>query len=124
MLSPEDRTVGIIVDRNVLRSPPQEQREPVGEQKAHHRPQGRRPALDWADRCFGPIEGTHQRAHFAPAGEKRRGSGRTIGTFQSRHTRPVDPGLSCFTPLEPQRNTSDAPKVPRARFYSENGSAI
>ena len=69
MLFSEDRTIGVIVHRNVLRSPPEQQRKPIGEQQTGHHPQARRPVLDRSDRRTRPIVSTHQRAHLAAPGQ-------------------------------------------------------
>ena len=45
MLRAEHRAIGVVVDLDVLRPPPQEHREAVGEQQAHHHAQTRRPAV-------------------------------------------------------------------------------
>ena len=69
MLGAEDRAVGVVVDGDVLRPPPEQQREAVGEQEADHRAQRGRPGLDRADRRARPVERADQRAHLAAAGE-------------------------------------------------------
>jgi hypothetical protein len=39
VLRPEDRAVGIVIERDVLRSPPEKQGEPVGQHEPDHHPQ-------------------------------------------------------------------------------------
>ena len=43
MLCSQNRAVGIVVDRDVLRSPPQQERKAIDDQKIDHRFEGRRP---------------------------------------------------------------------------------
>src|SRR5262249_15851621 len=70
VLRAEHRPVRIVVDGNVLRSPPQEQREAVREQKTDHHPQRGRPWFDGAERRLRPVERANALAHLPAAGEE------------------------------------------------------
>jgi hypothetical protein len=50
VLVPEDRAVRVVINRNVFRSPPQQHRKAVGEEKPDHHPKSRGPQLHWPDR--------------------------------------------------------------------------
>ena len=69
MLLSQDRAIGVVIDRDVMGSPPQQQRKPIGEQQIGHHPKARRPILDRSDRRTRPIVSTHQRAHLAAPGQ-------------------------------------------------------
>lgn len=72
VLRAKHRTIWVIVDRNVLRSPPQKERKPVRQENADHHPQAKRPSHHRADWGFRPILCTDERGHFAAAGEEVR----------------------------------------------------
>src|SRR4029450_1742143 len=65
VLVPEDGAVRVVVNRYVFRSPPQQHRKAVGEEKGDHHPESRGPRLDWPDRRRTPVLGTDQAAHLA-----------------------------------------------------------
>lgn len=55
MLVPEHRPIRIVIELAVAGAPPEHKRKPVGENKPHHHPEGRRPGLDVTDRRFRPV---------------------------------------------------------------------
>jgi len=69
MLGAQDRTVRVVVDGHVLRSPPEQQRKAVGQHKTDHHSQRGRPARDRPQRRLGPIEFADAPRHLA-AGEE------------------------------------------------------
>ena len=82
MLVAQDRPVRVVVDGDVLRSPPQQQGKAICEQEPHHHPEGGRPRFDRADRRRGPVERANQVAHLAAALEPGGGSGIAPGAFR------------------------------------------
>ncbi len=65
MLVAQHGPVGVVVDLDELRSPPQQHGEPVVQQQADHGPQRLRPALDGPERRRRPVDGAHQGGHLA-----------------------------------------------------------
>ena len=55
MLRSRNRAIGIVVQLDVFRSPPQQQRKAVGQQKVDHHPQRRGPALHRTDGRLRPV---------------------------------------------------------------------
>jgi hypothetical protein len=63
-------TVGIIIELNEFRTPPNEHGMLGVEQQSYGRPKTLRPGFRRADRRRLPIMSAHERAHFAPAREE------------------------------------------------------
>ena len=82
MLRAQDRAVGIIVNLDVLRPPPKKQGEPIGNQKAGHHAQARRPGLHWPEGRLRPVRGADEHAHIAGASR----SGNNLG-MRDRYVR-------------------------------------
>ena len=72
VLRAEHRAVGIVVDRDILGAPPQEQRKSVREQKTHHHAEAWRPGGGRANRRLRPVERPYRRAHLATVSEPGR----------------------------------------------------
>ena len=72
--------IGVVVELNEFRAPPDEHRVVGVEQDAHRCAQALRPGLGFAERRCRPVMGPRQRAHLAAAGKKIR-RGRS-GDFQ------------------------------------------
>ena len=71
MLRPEDRAVGIVVDREVVRSPPEQQGEAIGQQEARPSSAARETRLPTAPRALlDQSNATDALAHLAAAGQK------------------------------------------------------
>ena len=70
MLLAQHRAVGVVVDRDVVGTPPQQLREAVGQDQADDGLQRRRPGLHRAERRRAPVLGADQGAHLARAFEK------------------------------------------------------
>ena len=70
VLRAEHRTVGIVVNRNVFRPPPEQQGKPVRQQEADHHPQSRGPRPDRAKRRLGPVLRPDQLAHLPAAADE------------------------------------------------------
>src|SRR5579871_977761 len=70
MLSARNGTIRVVVDLDVFRAPPQEQREPVCQKNPHHHSQRGGPVLRSSNRRLAPIERANQGAHFAAARQK------------------------------------------------------
>jgi hypothetical protein len=81
--------IGVVIELNELRSPPQQHRLMGIQQQAHSRPQALRPGFRRPQRATVPAMSARQSAHFPAAGEKIRGnrtsdiqhSGTTGGKF-------------------------------------------
>ena len=86
MLGAQDRTVRVVVQLDVVRAPPQQNRESVGQEEADHRLERLRPRLDGAERRAGPIDGSHVRTHLTAAREDVGGAG--FGQLSGRHDVP------------------------------------
>ena len=85
VLGAEHRTIGIVVNGDVIRSPPKQQREPIGEQEAHHHPKARRPLIGGTQRAARPVVLADERAHLAGAREEgQMGRGCALGLRRSR----------------------------------------
>jgi hypothetical protein len=69
VLFAKDRYIGIVVDGNIVRPPPQQEGKPIGQHHAKRGAQGRRPSFTRAKRRFRPVKSTNTRAHFAVTGE-------------------------------------------------------
>src|SRR5581483_7975989 len=65
MLVPGNRAVRVVVQLDELRPPPEKHRRVIAEQEAHHRPERVRPRLDRTDGRRGPIDRSHDGAHFS-----------------------------------------------------------
>ena len=83
MLGAEDRTVRVVVQLDVIRAPPQQNRESVGQEEADHRLERLRPGLDGPERRAGPVDGSHKRPHLTAAREDVEGAG--FGQLSGRH---------------------------------------
>src|SRR6185437_190166 len=81
MFRPKHWNIGIVVDRYILRSPPQEQWKAVGKQETRHHSECGGPVFYRPQCRFGPVERANPFAHFAAAGEERRIGWRPFGSF-------------------------------------------
>ena len=69
VLRAEHRAVRIVVDRDVVRPPPQQQRDAIRQQKTDDHPQGGGPRLGRAEWGLRPVVRAHERRHLAAANE-------------------------------------------------------
>ena len=83
MLGAQDRTVRVVVQLDVVRAPPQQNRKSVGQEEADHRLEGLRPRLDGAEWRVGPVDRSHERTHLTAAREDVEGAG--FGQLSGRH---------------------------------------
>ena len=74
VLVPEDRLVGVVVEHDQLRAPPQEHREAGVQADADGGLQTLRPHLCRAERGPGPVHAAHERAHGATSPQEGQGS--------------------------------------------------
>ena len=65
----EAGAIGVVVDLNELRAPPEEHRRGRVENDLHDRAKAERPRRDRTERGRAPVEGATERAHLAGAGE-------------------------------------------------------
>src|SRR5579872_1084998 len=79
MLCAQHWDISVVIDRHILRPPPQKQRKAVGQREPSHHPQRWRPRFSRPQRRLCPVKGTDAFAHFTDVGQKtiridRRGS--------------------------------------------------
>ncbi len=122
MLGAKDRAVRVVVQLDVVRAPPEQNRESVRQKEADHRLEGLRPRLDGAERRAGPIDGSHQRTHLTAAREGVGGAG--FGQLSGRHDVPrFDVGeLVCR--LSPHACACPVPAPVVRRFPRSNQATL
>ena len=69
VLDPQRRPVGVVAEERELPAPGHPHRVTRREHDPHRGLEALRPRLDRAERRLRPVEGTHERAHLAAAGE-------------------------------------------------------
>jgi hypothetical protein len=83
VLCPRDWRVRVVIELNIVRSPPQYVWKAIGEDDSERSSQRRRPLLNGSHQGFRPIERGDAPSHFATAGEK--GKEIISGTSRSSH---------------------------------------
>ncbi len=86
MLGPRNRNVGVVVELDVLRTPPQEVREAVRQHDPEHRPQCRRPGRHGSQGCLRPVERSDPLRHLPFPEVDLLGSGGHVRLTQTHFT--------------------------------------
>src|SRR5882724_1419334 len=124
----EYRTVGVVVERDQLRPPPDHHRDRGAEAEAECAPQGGRPAFDGAERRRRPVDGAHERRRLARKQAPELGALGRLGVRESpsllaRPGRPPFPHwtATCFRAPVYEPAVPRAPPAPRIGAGTSSG---
>ena len=96
MFCAQDRPIGVVIDRHILWSPPQQQRKAIGEQELDHHPEGRGPSFDAPRWGCGTNPSPGSAATFPrPEAARRRAASWRQVRWKSRSREPPKQGVSC-----------------------------